>query len=147
MQRIGRNSIAMCKYFAAGISSFDKLPHEDEYILDSNLVISYQENSIPGWNSFIDAHLKLGNKFYLLPIGISADIPQGFEILDIQDPKGEYQLNRVFEEIADEFGLEGYGRERSKIDIQMIAYAGYAAAASVGQLSDEAVLGGRVVFD
>lgn len=74
---------------------FDDLPYENEYILDSNLVISYQKNGLPGWNSFVDSHLKLGKKFYLLPPGVhelraGIGIPKGFELLDIEDPKGDY---------------------------------------------------------
>jgi hypothetical protein len=122
---------------------FDELSHQDEYILDLNLVIGYQTNDIPGWNSYVNSHLRLGKRLYLLPQVIpelEAGIPKGFEVLDIEDPKDDYQLNRVFEKIANEFCLKGETR-RAKIDIQLIAYAGFAAASAVRQLSDEAVLG------
>jgi hypothetical protein len=133
----------------AGERKFDDLPHDDVYILDSNLVIAYQNNSIPGWNAWIDAHLKLEKRLYILPQIIPAlrdGIPEGFEVLEIEDPKDDEQLNMVYEEIANSLNIHGKLREKAKVDIQPIAYAGYAAASAVHQLSDEEVLAGRVVF-
>jgi hypothetical protein len=127
---------------------FDELPHDDVYILDSNLVIAYQNNSIPGWNAWIDAHLKLEKRLYILPqiIPLRDGVPEGFEVLEVEDPKDDEQLNMVYEEIANSLNIHGKLREKAKIDIQPIAYAGYAAASAVHQLSDEEVLAGRVVF-
>jgi hypothetical protein len=132
-----------------GERRFEELPRDDVYILDSNLVIAYQKNSIPSWNAWIQDHFKLGKRFYILPQTVPElkhGVPEGFEVLDIEDPKDDEQLEMVFEEIADSLNIQGRLREKGKIDIQLIAYAGYAAASAVHQLSDEDVLAGKVVF-
>ncbi len=129
---------------------FEELSHDNVYILDTKLVTVYQNNSLPGWNTWIDEHFKLGKRLYILPQsvpelkgGISSE---EFEVLEIEDPKDEEQLNMVYEEIVNDLNIQGNLRRKAQKYIQLIAYAGYAAASTVQQLSDEDVLSGRVVF-
>ena len=67
--------------------------------------------------------------------------------LKLKDPKDDMQLNRVFEEITKALNIRADELiKKDKHSIQLIAYAGYAAASAVQQLSDEQVLGGKVLF-
>jgi hypothetical protein len=67
----------------------NELPHTDVYMLDSNLVIGYILDSIPGWKVWVDEHIALGKKLYLLEQTISEVsvkhkvLPNGFEPLRV----------------------------------------------------------------
>jgi hypothetical protein len=125
----------------SGERELKEMPHDNVYLH------AFQSNSLAGWNSWINAHLKLGNFFYILPQSLyelnQDTIPEGFNVLEIEDPKDDRQLNRVFEEITKALNIRADELiKKDKHSIQLIAYAGYAAASAVQQLSsDEQVLG------
>jgi len=49
------------------MNTFKNLSHEDVYILDQSLVLGYVNNDIIGWKVWVDEHLCLGKRFYILP--------------------------------------------------------------------------------
>lgn len=49
------------------MNTFKNLSHEDVYILDQSLVLGYINNDIVGWKSWVDDHLKLDKRFFILP--------------------------------------------------------------------------------
>jgi hypothetical protein len=49
------------------MNTFKNLSHEDVYILDQSLVLGYVNNDIIGWKEWVDDHLHLGKRFFILP--------------------------------------------------------------------------------
>lgn len=131
--------------------SLAELSLDDVYILDSNLVIGYINDDIPGWRVWADKYLARGKKFLLLEMTMNEvsvmhpHLPPGFELLVMEDQIPQAFLDGVYEEVANAFNLVGKTRINMKTDIELLALAGYAAASSP-QISDEDIFGDRVVF-
>ena len=112
------------------------MSHDDVYLLDSNLVIHYLNNFYPAWTAWADNHIKCGKKFFLLPQTIkeisvkNPVLPDGFEPLRLEHEsyeKPQNMLNIVYEQIVKELNIQGKLRNKLKIDIELIAEAGYYA--------------------
>jgi len=48
------------------------LPIDHVYILDTNLVVAYVKDEIPGWKEWANSYLATGRQFLLLPPTIKA---------------------------------------------------------------------------
>ena len=60
-----------------------KLPHDDTYIVDTNLIIAYATNDKPFFKQWADKHINLGHKLYFMEISRSefkGELPFGFEL-------------------------------------------------------------------
>jgi hypothetical protein len=61
--------------------------------------------------------------------------------------KPQENLDLIYTEIADAFDLKGKTRDKLKVDIELIAEAGfYAAAADPSQICDKDIFNDKVVF-
>jgi len=133
-----------------------KLPLDDIYIVDSNLVIAYLQDDIVGWKEWADEYIETGKQFLMLPQTIREvsvkcpDIPSGFTSLILEDEylmKSQKKLNSVYNAIVKEFQIGEKLKEKMKIDIELITEAGYYAGCAISsQISPEAYLQGKVVF-
>jgi hypothetical protein len=135
----------------------NNMSHDDVYLLDSNLVIHYLNNFYPAWTAWADNHIKCGKKFFLLPQTIkeisvkNPVLPDGFEPLRLEHKSYEKPQSMldiiVYEQIVKELNIQGKCRNKLKIDIELIAEAGYyAAAADPALISPGDILQDRVVF-
>ena len=49
------------------MNTFRTLSHDNVYILDQSLVLGSINGDISGWNVWVDEHVRLGKKMYILP--------------------------------------------------------------------------------
>ena len=127
-----------------------KLPHDDTYIVDTNLIIAYTTNDKPFFKQWADKHINLGHKLYFMEISRSefkGEIPFGFELLQWRDgfKVSNDKIKRISDLIIDSVGIKS-ARVPKKLrnDIQLISLAGFIAGSS--QISSEAVATCSVVF-
>ena len=127
-----------------------KLPHDDTYIVDTNLIIAYATNDKPFFKQWADKHMNLGHKLYFMEISRSefkGETPFGFELLQWQDGcmVSNDKMERITDLIIDSVGVKP-ARVAKKLrnDIQLISLAGFIAGSS--QIPSEAVASCSVVF-
>ncbi|XXQ39115.1 PIN domain-containing protein [Plasmodiophora brassicae] len=132
------------------------MPHDDVYLLDSSLVLGYCNDEIPGWKAFVNDHVQMGKRFYLLPQAAAiasehaVELPGGFVRAKLDDGAHEMsQVERdaVREEVIRTLDIQGTRRARFRVSIDLLVEAcHFVAAADPSQLSADDVHYNRVVF-
>jgi len=146
------------RYFSSNMKNqnFDQqkkiefMSHDDVYVVDTSLVIGYlkKEPWMMPWCSWVDEHKNKGKKIYILPRSLTElreELQSPFAVLQAPDWKPEGLMEKVFQEICSELKIGPKTRTKYKVDLKLVAEVGYAVASSP-DLTDEDVLGDRVVF-
>ena len=126
------------------------LPHDDTYIVDTDLIFAYTTNDKPKFKTWADEHINLGNKLYFMDISLNefkGEIPFGFELLRWREgfEVSSKKIDRVCSDIINKVGMKGTRAiKKLQNDVKLISLAGFIAGSS--QISNEAVSTLSVVF-
>ena len=121
------------------IDLFESLPHDAICMVDSGLLIYYQNGFLPGWQEWVDEHYRLGRRLYMLDFAarfvmivgaeLGLKIPECFQVLKYQPKISEDKLQKVLRDVVLAMDVDchvfDWGTGSLPLDLQGVAAAWY----------------------
>ena len=105
--------------------------HDSYYSVDSNMVISYIANDIPGWREYVDHMSRKGKRFFITNV-IHQEVSRKNPILPpafhlFNDTEGETRAKRALATLLNAFGIPEDASSARKFsnDLQWLLQSGY----------------------
>ena len=140
---------------------FDSLPHDVICMIASDLAIFYQNGFINAWKEWVDEHVRLGRKLYMIDFAAEQvtrngakygiTIPECCQVLKYEPKVPEDKLQKVLEEVVAALCVDcdcfAWRMGSLQVDLQAAAVAGYVFDhADPSQLTEVDRASSRVVY-
>ena len=101
--------------------------HDCYYSVDSNMIISYIANDIPGWREYVDHMSRKGKRFFITQEVMRKNpiLPPAFHLFN--DTEGATRAKRALSTLLNEFGIpeEASSAKKFSNDLQWLLQSGF----------------------